>query len=539
MSNEEPGHEHEGGEPEKDKPGSGGDEPQRRDTPGEGRGSSEQGSTGRGSGGPSGSGGRGAGGPGGASGGQSRNPFAGTPFEIFGTFGGLPGMGGTSGTSGSGGLPPGFDLNAIFGQVQSMLSWQGGPINWELATQTARQTIREVGDSSLTEQERDAVDQSVRLAEHWLDEATSLPAASAAITEVWNRADWLTGTLPAWRKLVDPLAQHIVGALGRALPPEAQGVAGQLTEVFTQIGGLMFGIQVGQGLGRLAVEVLGASDIGIPIGPAGRPVLIPANIKAFGEGLGLPPEDVQLYLALRESAHQRLFHHAPWLAADLFSAVEEYARGMQVDMRKLEDLSGHLDLNNPEALQNALGSGLLEPEETPRQRAALNRLETTLALVEGWVDDVVTEAAQRRLPSAASLREAIRRRRAEGGPAEQTFVTLVGLELRPRRLRDASNLWAALREAHGISGRDAPWAHPDLLPTSEDLDDPLGFVERRTSGEDLDFDLGDLGFDDADSESGAGKAEGDGSEAGTEKGPEGDGGNDSGPDARGDDEGRE
>lgn len=476
MSNEEPGHEHEGGEPEKDKPGSGGDDAQGRGTPG----------------------GEGGQGTGGSSGGQPQNPFAGTPFEIFGAFGGLPGMGGTGGTGGMpgpGGLPPGFDLNAIFGQVQSMLSGQGGPINWELATQTAKQTIREAGDVSLTEAERSAVDQAVRLAEHWLDEATSLPAATAAITEAWNRADWLTGTLPAWQKLVDPLAEHIVGALGRALPPEAQGMAGQLTDVFTQIGGLMFGIQVGQGLGRLAVEVLGASDIGIPIGPTGRPVLLPANVKAFGEGLGLPAEDVQLYLALRESAHQRLFHHAPWLATDLFSAVEEYARGMQVDMRKLEDLSGRLDLNNPEALQDALGSGLLEPEETPRQRAALARLETTLALVEGWVDDVVTQAAQARMPSAVSLREAIRRRRAEGGPAEQTFVTLVGLELRPRRLRDAANLWAALREAHGVSGRDAPWAHPDLLPTSEDLKDPLGFVERRTSGEDLDLDLADLGFD--------------------------------------------
>jgi putative hydrolase len=258
----------------------------------------------------------------------------------------------------------------------------------------------------------------------------------------------------------------------------------------------MFGIQVGQGLGQLATEVFGATDVGIPLTQTGKPVLLPANIKAFGDGLGLSDDDVRLYLALREGAHQRLFHHAPWLAGDLFSAVEDYARGMQVDLSKLQDLSGQLDLSNPEALQNALGSGLLEPEETPEQRAALSRLETRLALIEGWVDDVVTQAASTRMPSAVSLREAVRRRRAVGGPAEQTFATLVGLELRPRRLRDAANLWAALRDAHGVAERDAPWAHPDLLPTGEDLDDPLGFVERRTSGADLDFDISDLGFDD-------------------------------------------
>jgi hypothetical protein len=43
-------------------------------------------------------------------------------------------------------------------------------------------------------------------------------------------------------------------------------------------------------------------------------------------------------------------------------------------------------------------------------------------------------------------------------------------------MRDAANLWAALRDARGMEGRDAVWSHPDLVPTSADLDDPLGFV---------------------------------------------------------------
>ncbi|MYR59126.1 hydrolase, partial [Streptomyces sp. SID625] len=92
-------------------------------------------------------------------------------------------------------------------------------------------------------------------------------------------------------------------------------------------------------------------------------------------------------------------------------------------------------------------------------------------------------AAKPRLSSADALRETLRRRRASGGPAEQTFATLIGLELRPRRLRDASRLWASLTDARGVEGRDALWAHPDMLPTAADLDDPDGFVHR----EQLDF----------------------------------------------------
>lgn len=156
------------------------------------------------------------------------------------------------------------------------------------------------------------------------------------------------------------------------------------------------------------------------------------NIEAFGKDLGVPQEEVRLYLALREAAHQRLFAHVPWLRSHLFGAVDGYARGIKVDTAKLEDVVGQFDPQNPEQLQDALQQGMFQPEDTPEQKVALARLETALALVEGWVDAVVHAAAKPRLTSADALRETLRRRRASGGPAEQTFATLIGLELRPR-----------------------------------------------------------------------------------------------------------
>ena len=95
-------------------------------------------------------------------------------------------------------------------------------------------------------------------------------------------------------------------------------------------------------------------------------------------------------------------------------------------------------------------------------------------------------AATPTLPAIAPLNETMRRRRAAGGPAEQTFAALVGLELRPRRLRDASALWALLETRRGVEGRDAVWGHPDLIPSADDLDDPFAFVDRD-AGPDLDL----------------------------------------------------
>ncbi|MFF4221702.1 zinc-dependent metalloprotease [Streptomyces sp. L500] len=408
------------------------------------------------------------------------------PANPFG-FGGLPGGGDNPFAAMFGGSMNPGDLGAAFQQLGQMLSYEGGPVNWDMAKDIARQTVARgtadgSKDASVTDGERAAIQEAVRLADLWLDGVTSLPSGSGTAV-AWSRAEWVEATLPVWKDLVDPVAERVGAAMGGVLPEEMQAMAGPLLGMMRSMGGAMFGTQIGQALGVLAGEVVGSTDVGLPLGPTGKAALLPVNIAAFGSGLEVPQEEVRLYLALREAAHQRLFAHVPWLRSHLFGAVEGYARGIKVDTSKLEDVVGQLDPTHPEQLQEALQQGMFQPEDTPEQKAALARLETALALVEGWVDAVVHAAAAPHLPSADRLRETLRRRRASGGPAEQTFATLIGLELRPRRLRDASRLWASLTDARGLEGRDGLWEHPDMLPTAADLDDPDGFVHR----EHLDF----------------------------------------------------
>ncbi|MDX3095956.1 zinc-dependent metalloprotease [Streptomyces sp. ME01-24h] len=421
--------------------------------------------------------------PGGSGG--SRGPDNPLGFGGGNPFGGGPG-GDNPFAAMFGSLNP-SDLGAAFQQLGQMLSYEGGPVNWEMAKDIARQTVAQgtpggSKDVSVGTADRARVQEALRLADLWLDGVTSMPSGAGSAV-AWSRAEWIEATLPVWKDLVDPVAERVGTAMGDVLPEEMQAMAGPLLGMMRSMGGAMFGSQIGQALGTLAGEVVGSTDIGLPLGPAGKAALLPVNVAAFGEGLSVPQDEVRLYLALREAAHQRLFAHVPWLRAHLFGAVEGYARGIKVDTSKLEDAVGHLDPSNPEALQDALQQGMFQPEDTPAQKAALARLETALALVEGWVDAVVHAAAAPHLPSAAALRETLRRRRASGGPAEQTFATLIGLELRPRRLRDASRLWASLTDARGVDGRDGLWAHPDMLPTATDLDDPDGFVH----GEQPDF----------------------------------------------------
>ena len=366
----------------------------------------------------------------------------------------------------------------FFAELQKLMSWSGGPVNWDLARQVATATAA-AADARVDEAAASEVRDALRLADLWLDPLTTLPTG-VRTTLAWNRVSWIESTLAQWSRLVDPVAAKVVAAMGDVLPEEMRAQAGPMAGVMAQFGGLMFGAQVGQALGQLSGEVLSASDVGLPLGADGQAALLPANVAAFGDGLEVPAAEVRLYVALREAAYQRLFGHVPWLRAHLVAAVEAYASGISIDTSALDQAMLSIDPSNPESLQEALGGGLFSVEKTPSQEAALARLETALALVEGWVDDVVGQAAAGHLPNAAALGETTRRRRASGGPAEQTFATLVGLELRPRRLREAAALWRWLREQRGIEGRDAVWSHPDLLPTSEDLDDPVGYVQGET-----------------------------------------------------------
>jgi putative hydrolase len=360
---------------------------------------------------------------------------------------------------------------------------QAGPVNYDIAKRLARQQLGSAV-TPVTSGQRSAVADAAHLAELWLDAATTLPAG-ASKTVAWTPNDWIEETLPTWQRLCDPVAEQVSGMWTTSLPAEAKEFAAPMLGMLGQMGGLAFGSQLGQALGQLAQEVLTSTDIGLPLGPAGTAALLPAAIAEFSKGLERPESEILVYLAAREAAHQRLFAHVPWLRQQVLGAVEDYAHGIRMDFSAIEQAAQSIDpmsLADPSKLEELLAQGTFEPQTTPEQKAALERLETLLALIEGWVEVVVTDAVGDRLPGAGALAETLRRRRATGGPAEQTFATLVGLELRPRKLREAAALWRRLTTDAGMQHRDAVWAHPDLLPGSADLDRPAGFIDSMISG---------------------------------------------------------
>lgn len=384
--------------------------------------------------------------------------------------------------AGAAGLPADPEVvRRLIAQLQQALQRSGDGINWSLAQEQAA-ALAARSAVAATPAEVSALEQALHVAALWLDEATDIASLTTEPT-LLTRAGWAEATMPVWIQLAEPVAESIATALTRVLeeqaPEELGSMLGDAARVMRNVGGTLFAMQLGQVVGQLAQEVVSGGDVGIPLldGEQRQAALVPQNVDGFARGLEIPVDEVRLYLAVRELAHARLFRHAKWLRLQLLTQITDYARGIRIDTSPLEDLAVDFDPQNPEALREALTSGKLIPPKTEEQLAALRRLETMLALIEGWVD-VVTAEATTRLPKSSAIAESVRRRRAAGGPAESAFASLVGLELRPRRLREAAAMWQAVTDAVGADARDGLWAHPDIVPSDTDIDDPTPLIAR-------------------------------------------------------------
>lgn len=370
-------------------------------------------------------------------------------------------------------------LSGLFASLRHAMQNPGEGIDWSVT----RRTAIEIAGQGGGETDPSAVLRAFPVAGLWLDEVTDVGQSADAPRAV-SRIEWVQQTVDTWISLAEPVAESIsrslMDALSSQLPEELADSLGGLAPVLRSVGGTLFATQLGQVVGRLSQEVVAVGDVGIPLlsGPDREGgALIPSGVAAFAEGLEQDSEAVTLYLAVRELAHARLFRHARWLRLHMLTAITDYARGIRIDTGHIEELARDLDPSDTAKIQELVSSGALIPPKSPEQEAAHARLETMLALIEGWVDAVTAEAVTR-LPGAEAIAEMVRRRRATGGPAEHAFGTLVGLELRPRRLRDAAAVWRLLAERGGIARRDELWSHPDLLPTAEELDHPARLLER-------------------------------------------------------------
>ena len=411
---------------------------------------------------------------------NEQNPFE----QIFGMLFGANGPGAGQGDDKDGNSgPQGFQIDpammsTIMNQMQGLFG-QGADSQAQ-ATSIAQKAVPSP-DPAVDEDAQKATTDAFRLAELWLAEATDFSVANRSARTL-TRAEWVSETMPGWQKFVLPIKENMSTALTETLetqvPAEMKSILAGASSMFGSMSDSMFATQIGQAVGALSESVLTGTEVGLPLLPQDSAVLVETNVEKFASEIDVDASEVRIFLAAQELAHLALFERAPWLSAQVETALTRYAQGLKVDTSQIEDMASSIDPSNISELSDNIRQGLFNPPTTEDQKKALETLENLLAVIAGWVDVVVYSACAH-LPGRDQVREALRRRRATAGPAEKTFSTLVGLEFNPRRLRDAAALFGYLETQGGTEARDKVFSHPDLLPTTQDLDDPLGYSERR------------------------------------------------------------
>jgi putative hydrolase len=406
------------------------------------------------------------------------------------------------------------------------------PLPKTIVRDTAKKFTQAHGSQPIGANDVNEVKTALDLAQLWLDDKTDFTFQISESRIALSRTDWVDTSLAGWQETVEPLAAGLADALSSLLSQASEAADqafnsdGSLNEEFLaeagvdpsmfkgpngenilggignahasmdMIGSLLKGFigsliatQLGQAIGQLSASVTGIHDVGLPLTTPAHPALIPQNINTWAQDLDVPIAEVRLFHALREAAIARLFDHNPWLVSYLRQAIIEYGRGITIDMDAIQDQatsaisSAEIDLNNPESFANAINQGLFTPEESEAQKAALTKLEVALALIDGWVDEVVTTAAVERLPNLEKLRETLRRHRATNAPTKQLFSSLLGLEVSPRLAREASAFWRSISELSDISTRDKIWS--GILPTQEELLNPQLYLASVEVPDDL------------------------------------------------------
>ena len=369
---------------------------------------------------------------------------------------------------------------------------------------TAKKFTTAQGSSPIGANDVAEIEQAFSIAELWLDEATFFPQSPNVGNVALARTDWVDTTLEGWQTSVEPLAIGLSSAIGELLnqasfgedeaqseeQPQMQIPVGMISALLNSFIGSLIATQLGQAIGGLAGKVTGAHDVGLPLVDSAFPTLVPQNIKEWATDLDIPMDEVRIFHALREAAVARLFAHNPWLVSYIRTAITDYGKGINIDMEAIQEQaqrameSGNgFDPSNPESFTIALNDGIFTPQESPAQRAALTKLETVLALIDGWSEEVVTLAAGDRLPNIAALQETLRRRRATSAPAQQLFSSLLGLQVSPRLAREATVFWKQVREMKSIESRDRIWS--GILPTSDDLLNAESFMKSLEIPDDL------------------------------------------------------
>jgi len=293
------------------------------------------------------------------------------------------------------------------------------------------------------------------------------PPAPLPAPELLSREQWIAVNHVSMAELLDPVVARIGDGLGPAGTALRTGA------------GMLVAAELGVLTGYMSQRVLGQYELVIldPESPS-RLLFVGPNLDQAATQLGADDDQLLRWVALHEVTHALQFAGVPWLRPHLAALLRELLSSLEVsvDTARLLRLPSAEDIRS--LIETVRGGDLLSLVTTPSQRATLDRVQATMAVLEGHAEHVMDAAGPDFVGSIDRLRAAMERRRASASAPARLLGRLLGLDMKMRQYRDGKRFCDTVVEAGGVAALNRVWAAPDALPSLSELSDPLRWMAR-------------------------------------------------------------
>jgi coenzyme F420 biosynthesis associated uncharacterized protein len=296
--------------------------------------------------------------------------------------------------------------------------------------------------------------------------AELVPQGAVPPPEAVSRAEWIAANLASMRSMIDPIAGRLQDG-------------GAVTSPIRLAGEVVMTTEAGAVTGYLGRRVLGQYELSLlDEEPTPRLLFVAPNIGEAAGALQADREELLRWIAFHEMTHAVQFTSVPWLRGHLGGMLRELLAVLDSEW-KPTDL---LRLPSVDDVRGAVArirtGSLVGLVAGPQQRDILDRVQSTMALVEGHAEHVMDAAGVDALPSLPELRATLERRRADRPPVLRVLERLLGLEMKMKQYATGKAFCDAVVERRGIAALNRAWSDPALLPTTAELADPGRWLAR-------------------------------------------------------------
>jgi coenzyme F420 biosynthesis associated uncharacterized protein len=289
--------------------------------------------------------------------------------------------------------------------------------------------------------------------------------------ELVSRYGWIDANIETMRPVFDELAERL---------PERGLAVGPLGPLARNASTAVLSAQLGAMTGYLAQRVLGQYEIPL-LEANGTPrlLLVVPNLVATAERLRVDRDDLLRWVTLHEVTHAVQFGAVGWLRAFLADGLRGLLESLELRLAEPPSMRIPSASDLRELIDSARSGELVTFVIGRERRDLVDRLQTTMAVVEGHAEHVMDVIGEQTIPAQAQLRAGLEQRRATRSTPLRLIERLLGIELKMRQYRDGKRFCDTVVARGGIAALNGVWADERALPSQAELAEPTLWLARN------------------------------------------------------------